>query len=150
MLDDIAEQIRSVLPGRYHPEIAARAVTGSMVPPYTGRDRLRLGGDRLQPAVFAGDLHPLHGRVSGLTVVDEVCPVGLAEHHARLPEIRCSRWSDPADVIAVKMGEQHGVDVGGFDSGRAKLCGKVAAFGQRRGVSTPNGPGGGYPVGKRK
>jgi len=76
MLDDIAEEIRPVIAGRDHDDIAARGMTGGMVHRYTGSDRLRVGGDRLQPTVFAGDLHPLHGWVSGLTVVDQVCQSG--------------------------------------------------------------------------
>src|SRR5712671_5564754 len=65
MLDDVAEEIRPVIAGRDHHDIAARGMTGGMVHRYTGSDRLRVGGDRLQPTVFAGDLHPLHRWVSG-------------------------------------------------------------------------------------
>jgi hypothetical protein len=79
MLDDISEQVRAIITGCDHDDVAAGGMPCRAVHRHSWRDRLRVSRDRLKPPVFTSRLHSTHAGIVRLTAFDEVGPVRFAE-----------------------------------------------------------------------
>ena len=136
--------------GADHEDVAAGGVARGVLHGDTWGDFVGTGVDDGEPVGVAGGFHSRDAWLCVVRGLDEGVPVGSSADNLRFGEVGDSVGGDPADVVGVQVGEDHGVDVGGVAAERSELVWELAAFGEERGRLSWGGGGGGHSFGVGK